>query len=506
MEREALLNILSGFVKIFTSILFGFIVTRLLVKDLGGEVYGLVPLITSMNQYVSLFVMMLTASTARFVSLSYNENNLTEANGYYSTSFYGLTVISTVIFVFTIFASYYLGSIFSIPEDYVKEVQYLFILSILSFLILSIASVFYVGPFIKHRIYLTDFTEILGKILQLIFIIFLYNFSSVTLVNFGFSSLIFGVTVVFVCFFVSRKIMPELTITRNNFNRNKLNKMVAMGTGSSLNTLGMLLYTNSDIVIVNILLGSIFSGYYGISIQLSIIITVFGGLLARLFNPHFVELISKKDTLEIINSIKNYSMILSSLNGLILSLLVVFSQYVLYIWLGEEFSHLYILVGLLSLYHFLHQSTVLSFVYISMSNNLRIPSIVTIFAGFFNVILTIVLIKFTDLGMYGAVVATLTTIILKTVVFNVIYAAFLLEVSPFILWRPVFRSMLQPSLFILLGLLITDRYTVYGAYEFIVIILLFSITYIWLMYYLFFNNTEKRYFVKLIKLDKFLSV
>ena len=68
---NALYNILTNVVKIVAVSIISFAITGVLVRELGQELYGVVPLFTSMNRYIGLITVVLSASVGRFVSLSY---------------------------------------------------------------------------------------------------------------------------------------------------------------------------------------------------------------------------------------------------------------------------------------------------------------------------------------------------------------------------------------------------------------------------------------------------
>ena len=72
---------------------------RYLIGNLGVEVYGMVPLFTSILGYLGLLTTVLSSSVARYVSIYYYKGNIERANTYLSSAFWGLIGISTVVFI-----------------------------------------------------------------------------------------------------------------------------------------------------------------------------------------------------------------------------------------------------------------------------------------------------------------------------------------------------------------------------------------------------------------------
>ena len=137
-----------------------------------------------------------------------------------------------------------------------------------------------------------------------------------------------------------------------------------------------------------------------------------------------------------------------------------------------------------------------------MKNKLKIPAIVTFATGLLNIVLSVILVKFTDLGIYGVALGTFISIFLKTIIFNVIYASRLLNISPFLVWNSVLKGLYWPmilggTLFFLFNLITIDS----------ILVLLFSIISLLLVYsfgslYFPLTSEDRALLFKITKLDK----
>ena len=153
--ENAFYNISANFIKIAVISIVSFVITGILVRELGEELYGVVPLFSSMNRYIGLSTTILSASVGRFVSLSFFKGDFDDANKYYSSSFFGLLLITTIAFFVLYAFSFLLDNFFQFPIERIYEVQVFFMLSVSSLLLSSIVSTFNVPAFIKHSFYLT---------------------------------------------------------------------------------------------------------------------------------------------------------------------------------------------------------------------------------------------------------------------------------------------------------------------------------------------------------------
>ena len=497
---NAVYNISTNIIKIVALSIISFAITGILVRELGEELYGVVPLFTSMNRYIGLITVVLSASVGRFVSLSYFKSNIGDANKYYSSSFFGLLLITSIALMFFYGFSFFLDVFFQFPIEKFYEVRIFFILSVTSLLLSSILSIFNVPAFIKHVFYLTDIVNIFSKIVQIGFLLFLVR--HITLIWFGFSLLSASIVSIIITYFISIRLLPDLRIKLKNISSSKLKDMAGMGLNSFFNSLGILLFTSSDIIIVNVLLGSNESGRYGIAVQCGMLVTMLGGSFTRLLAPVMVELIAKDKRDELISYIVRFTKLITVFSAVPFIVFVVFSKPLLEFWLGDGFESLYLLNIFVVSNQLLHQTTSLTFTYFNMRNKLRIPAIVTFITGLLNIVLSVILVKYTELGAYGVAIGTFVSILLKTIIFNVIYTSRLLEVKPLQIWMAVLKGLYWPLMFggiffILFNLTKIDS-IIFLIFWIILILFIYSLSAL----YLPLKKEDRTLLFKISKLDK----
>ena len=80
-------------------------------------------------------------------------------------------------------------------------------------------------------------------------------------------------------------------------------------------------------------------------------------------------------------------------------------------------------------------------------DTLKTPGYVTILAGVLNIVLAVILIKYTPLAIYGAGIAMVIAVFSESVLFNVIYLSRLLKFNPWKIWSAMIGGCLPAAVF-----------------------------------------------------------
>ncbi|WP_426358464.1 hypothetical protein ACPUVO_18890 [Pseudocolwellia sp. HL-MZ19] len=501
MLDKAFLNLSVGVFRIALVGILGLLLSKILIEYLGNETYGVIALFTSLNGYLSLFLIAISGTVYKFVSIEYFKEEVPHKSiQYFTTAFYSILLLSASLLTVLYFLLPLLNHYVDFADNDVNDVKYFFMMSVSSFLMVNICAIFFVPTMIKSKLYLNDLSNILAVTIKFGVVILLYYvFDNLDLYTYGISLLIFGIVYLFISIFFAKKAIPAFSISYKYFKLTYAKNMFSMGWKVVVNNIGIILYTNTDIIIINTVLGTLFITDYSIPMQLAIIVAMFGGMMSRLYDPLLSPLISNGKNKVLRGRLISHTKIFTLFVGFIFIFLTVYSMKVLNLWLGAEYIRLYYILILLALYHFLHQSTVLFSRYFNLTNNLTIPLIVTLLAGVGNIFLSFAFLKFTGLGVIGVIMATLITVFLKTNLFNTLYTSFLLKISI----RRLIKSFLPLYSYILvfsyLSFKLVQREIT--TFEFLDV---FSISAIFLLYlgvayFLLLDKKEKSIFLRMTK-------
>jgi O-antigen/teichoic acid export membrane protein len=502
---NAFLNFTSNISVMVVTSAISLWLTPYLIGKLGVEVYGVVPLFTSSMVYLSLVTAVLSSAVSRYVSLSYYRGDNQRAIVYLASSFWGLLGLSAVILVLTLVFSAFLDKVFSIPAGYEIQTRWLFVAVVVSSLLAAINSTYTVSLFILHKFYWMDIVGLISRAVQIAVIVLGFTYVSTSLTVVGFGSAASSLCGLLLMMVLDYYLIPELRINYRRFDMKACREMADMGIGVIVNQFGALLYLNSDLIIINILLGSTATGQYGPIVQWVVLIRTIAAVVMRQFDPVVMELIAKEDYDTLKTSLFRLAKLLGLILGLPICLICGFSKPLLLLWLGPDFVGLYKLMILLILGQIVPYSLGNIFSIFRGLNTLKIPGYVTIVAGVFNIVVAVILIKYTSLGLYGAGVATIIAVFGKGVLFNVIYLSRLLKFNPWKVWDSLAVGC-APAVIFTAGVFIASKYIVvdhvwklcaYGAIA--------GIVYCLAVFRLFMNEGDRRFTMRVLKVDKLVS-
>ncbi len=422
-KKRLLANIGANILAITVGSLIGIWLTPYLIRNLGVELYGMVPLVLSISHYFGLFTLAVTGTVGRFVALYIDQEDLEKANSYFSTAFFSLILLCSLLLVPSILMAIWMARLFHVPAGYESQVGILFFLVILSSFISALSSPFRVSTFVKHRFDLSNLAKILSRILQVIIMVLCFTLLSTSLSYVGLSYIGMALVLLISGVLFTKHLTPELRLWRSSFNFQALREMAGMGGWIIVNQIGALLYLSIDLMVINIFLGPLQGGRYAPIAQWVALLSVLGGAIGGVFSPIAVEYIAKNDVKGLVRqtqrSIKFMGMCLAFPIGLLCGL----SQPLLRRWLGESFADLSPLMWLLIAPGMISIVIRPMFAVNRAFNKVKLPAIATIIGGCANLVGSILLVRYTGLGIYGVAVATIICLTGKNLFFTPIYGA-----------------------------------------------------------------------------------
>lgn len=431
-KKRIILNMTSNVIGVLIVSFIGIWLTPYLIRNLGVEVYGMIPLASSIASYCGLISKSISSSVGRFVVINANVGEINKSNEYFNSAFFGLLLMYFIIVVPVLIFALNVHMFFNIPLGYTHDFTIMFVFVLISSFLIGLTSPFAVSTFITHSFYLENLAKILSRLIQIITIILLFKYFGSSLSFFGFGLLCMSASLLFFYMLFSKKLTPQLKLERRSYHWSTLKEMMGMGGWVVVDQIGTLLYLNTDLIIINILLGPKQVGLYAPLLQLVLLMRIFAPAIGGVFAPVAIEFVAKSEFLKLANYTKKTIKFMGLLLALPIGLLCGFSAPFLDRWLGASFAHLGPLAWLL-----LCPQVVL----LAMNplynvnrglNKVKIPALVTLCGGIVNILLSVMFIMFTNLGLYGVALATIIAFGLRTIVFQPIYTAKNIQQKPFI--------------------------------------------------------------------------
>ena len=118
--KRLLMTILTSGIATILSFLISFILTPYITNKLGVEAYGFVTLAKNFTQYATIITIALNSYAARYITVSYHNNDMEKAQEYISSVYYGDMAISAVIMIVAGGFILFLDRILNISLELVK--------------------------------------------------------------------------------------------------------------------------------------------------------------------------------------------------------------------------------------------------------------------------------------------------------------------------------------------------------------------------------------------------
>ena len=464
-------NFSAGSIRFIISAAAGFISIAVLIRQLDDYDVGTVILATNLNHYFALLVMLFTTTTARFASISYFSKRYLVASQQISSALAAITFIGCAI-IFSLFIFFKLSKSFG--DTRLEDIRPLFYFTAAAMITMSLTAVLSAAYFITNKFYLSDIAETCGKFLFLITILFLASSDSLTPITYGAAVFIGAVLALVICVYSFWKLRLKLAISISNIRLAPLFELLHSGKYVLINTIGVMLYTITDLIIIQHYFGKSTLVRYGPAVQYATILPLVCVLVNKIFEPKIAQLIASQNNTEISKVIEIIIHTLTSINLVAGVFLLLISHLVFPIWLSSIAFLDILLLSILIANSYLHLSTAPVFSYLLMTDNLKWPAFVTLLIGILNLIFSIILVKYTALGMYGAAVASFFAIAGKTVFYNLYYTNTIIRLHTYKIWTLILTKLFIGSLTVCTYYYVTHN-TPFPEYNWLLSVILFTL-------------------------------
>jgi len=497
-KKRLLVNVGTNIAVVFFTALINIWLTPYLIKHLGLMVYGMIPLVNSVVQYFNLFTRSIAGAVSRFVAIYIGRGEVEQSNKYYNSAFFALLGICGVTAVPVIVLSIFFSSIFQVPKHYETSTNWLFFYIILSSFTFAISSPFVVSTFVKHRFDLSNLVTVLSRFLRVLLVVLLFTYLSPRLQYFGLSYCAMALFYL-VCFIMLTKwLTPQLRISSKSFSWSAAREMGHMTSWMTLDQASVLLYIGIGFILINLFLGPEQVGRYGPIAQWVTLLLALGAALSNVFTPIAFEYIAQKRIDALALQMRRSTKFLGLIMGLPIGLLCGLSTPLLERWLGEDFADLGPLMWLLIGPWIITITFKPVFSIYRGLNRVKLPAIVAFAIGLVNVVLTILLLNYTDLGIYGVALSLMLCLVGKDLFFTPVYASIITDQPKTIFIREIIPSLIMTAILSLGALALSLKYDLASIPSLLIVSAVLSAIYVPLCYFVVMNKEERELLISLI--------
>lgn len=467
MKKQIAKNIIINFINLICSIVAGLILTPFLVKSLGIEQYGMLPIALFMTFYISVVSQSITSAVNRFLIEQHIAGNTKEANEIFTTSTAIILFYSVGILVTASYFVYHVNSFLNVPDVFLTETRGLFLFVLGSICLSVITSAISVSVYVKNRIDLIQIGNIIRNAMKLLLTLFLFHMGYKGLQYVGLAIFLSEILCLIYTVIVWQKITPELLLKKVFFNRGVIRKITSFSGLIIFDQIGSILFLKTDLLLINKLMGSRQNGDYAIATQFSDLLRSLAGLVAGSLAPVMMMLYEKKEYEKLTSLTISFVKLLSLCIAIPIVLLCVYSKEILFFWLGPDFVHLYKLVWVVTFPLIINLGT-LPILSINLAvKKIKIPAMMNFLLACGGMILSLQLFYSTNLGYYAVAIAFAISLTIKNAIFIPWYAAGIINASKFTFFKTHITSLIFSFTFGCLAYLLKGVFTGSGIVLFL---------------------------------------
>lgn len=421
-------NLFANIISYTISILLSFLVTPFIVNNLGKEIYGFYGIANNVVSYITIIAVALNSMAAKYITVEVVRGNQLKAKQYYSSIFFSNIILCVVLAPILGIVVANLSGFLKISSQYYTQIQVLFALVFFAMLLRFSTSIFGSATYATNRMDLSAYVDISKSVLRLILFAFLFLLLKPSIIYLGIVLFLLEFFNAVVQIFLAKKLLPEITIKKKYFDFKLIVSTLKVGVWNSLNQLGDLMLSSSDLIMANILIGESASGNISIIKTMPSLVSGVITAINTVFMPRVAYEYAKNSTKSLVKEIQQAQKIMGAIITPIVMLLIVFGFDFYDLWVpGNDIE----LLGRLSAIDICRMALIAVAWPVSNLNivldKVKTPSILVICSGIINVVSMALLTKTTNMGIYAIVATTLILTILFYGVFIPIYPSKLLN-------------------------------------------------------------------------------
>lgn len=314
--------------------------TRAVLRVLGVEDYGVYDVVCG---FVSMFAFLNTSMShgiQRFFNYEYGKNGVDGANKVYVTALFIQLLLGSLIIILTeSFGLWYLHNKMVIPDDRMFAAEWIFQLSIISFLIVIIQVPYTAAVMAHEKMDFLALISILDAILRLLIVLMIPYLNADSLILYGLALLLLRLIEFIFYFIYCKKKFIEIHVPRKltiASNKELFKSMLGFSGWNIFGSFSNMMRGQGINLIMNLFFGPVVNAARGVAMQVNSGVT---GLVTSILTPVRPQVIQSyargemDRVMSLTYTISKFSLYFLLLLSLPLCLEI---DLVLHIWLGEN--------------------------------------------------------------------------------------------------------------------------------------------------------------------------
>lgn len=500
-KKNFIINFISQVMVLVVNICINFFVTPYIIEKLGASSYGFVGLANEFIGYAQIITIALNSMASRFIILKFHEKDYEGANKFFNSVFFANILICFVIGVLGVFIILFIDKLVSVPQEILFDVQMLWALMFLNFLVSIITSVFGVATFAKNKLYLSSARQIESQILRSLLLLVCFYFLPPATWYIGLAILASTTLISIYNYKYVKQLTPEIEINIKYFDKKSLLEVLASGIWNTITKLSGLLSSGLDLLITNKFVGSTAMGILSLSKTLpNALLSAFGSLTS-VFAPELTYSYAQKkyDDMkeQLIFSIK----VLGFLTSIPMAILFAYGIEFYQLWTPSQDAVLLYTLTIITCFSFVLTMPLEPLWNVfTVANKVKQSSIFLITFSFITIGIVMLIIPFvSDINVKLYVIAGVSTVfaVLRSLTFLPLYGAKCLNLKAGTFYPIIFKTIFSTTISTVISLLVKKIFTINSWVTLIIAALITSVASILINLVLVFNKKDRQDFIEM---------
>lgn len=475
-RKQNIKNLLVNIIAFCIQFVISFYISPKIVGKVGASAYGFLGLANDFVSYAAIISSVFNSVASRFIANSFYKEEYEKANNYFNSLIVANIIISSVLGVASILMILNLNFILVIPDNIVNDVKIMFALVFSSYIVQLLTTVFTTSTFVTNRTDIQGIRNIISQLIRFTFIILFLNFVSVKIYWVSLAALIAAIVVAIMNFGLTHRLTPELHIDLRYAKKKYAFELAKSGSWMAFTSISTILLRGLDLTVANLTLGDYEMGLLSIARTIPNNMTSIIATIAPIFTPVFIAHYAKHNTTGLIYEIKDSIKTVAIILYVPITGFIVLSHDFYGLWqksLASEEIAIITILSTLTIIQAYFNSTTATMAQISVvTDKLKLPVFVSFGCGIVSVAIELILIYFTDLGVYSIVISTTIVMILRYVIFNPIYAAYCLKQKRLCFFFTALKTWLSAIVLIVTFILVRFLMPINSWKDFLIVVLI----------------------------------
>jgi|SRR5579872_1231733 len=422
-HRQFVVNVAANGCFFALSIVIGLWYTPYVIRHLGVAVYGLIPLASSITNYLSVITVAVSGSVGRFITMDVARGDYADANRTFNTFLLSSLILAGGLFILALGFAYATPYLFNVPAGEQTQVRWLF-LSVMGVFLLSMVTYnFDAAIWATSRFEIRSLLDGIGLLLRVGVVVAFFSLVKPQLWHVSLGIVIAGIVWSGGHVWAWRRLTPYLSIRASDVDRSKLPELFYTSRWLLVGQFGVILCMNMDLALANIMLGATLAGSYAPVLQWLTLLRNMCALVGGVLAPSIVSFYARDEYDGMIRLSRQTMKFLGLLAALPIGLLCGLGKPALVTWLGPSFASIAPIVWVILLPMAIEACALpLSSIVLAV-NRVRGMAFATLGTGLLNVGLAVLLTEQFHWGLYGVAAAGAFASLCKHAGFFPLYSA-----------------------------------------------------------------------------------